>query len=174
MPAFFARLDVEDGVRPALALAQARVHAQQHLRPVLRLGAAGAGVDGDHGAEMVVVAGEQALELEVVDARLEEDELLLDRVERRRVVLAAGEVEEVLEIGAGPGRPLESLHDAARRLELADHRLGVVRAIPETRCAHLCFEFRHLRLARGEVKDSRGADRGFPRSGPGGVPGPVR
>ena len=44
-----AGLVVDDLALEAAALAPAQVHAQQHLRPVLRLGAAGAGVDRDDG-----------------------------------------------------------------------------------------------------------------------------
>ena len=46
---FVAGHDVEEVGLVAAALRPAQVHAQEHLRPVLRLGAAGAGVDGDDG-----------------------------------------------------------------------------------------------------------------------------
>ena len=49
----------------------AQVHAQQHLRPVLRLGAAGAGLDVQEGVVRVHLAAEHALELEVAHACLE-------------------------------------------------------------------------------------------------------
>ena len=65
MPGLFARHQVDDlGLETAL-LAPAQVHAQQHLRPVLRFGAASAGVDGDDGVAVVVRAGERQLELKV-------------------------------------------------------------------------------------------------------------
>ena len=48
----------------AVRLGPARVHAQQHLGPVLGLGAAGAGVDLDEAVVGVGLAGEQALELQ--------------------------------------------------------------------------------------------------------------
>ena len=45
------------------ALGPARVHAQQHLRPVLAFGAAGAGVDFEIGVVGVGLAREQRLDL---------------------------------------------------------------------------------------------------------------
>jgi hypothetical protein len=44
----------------AAPLAPAQVHAQQHLRPVLRLGAAGAGLDVDEAVAAIHLAGEHA------------------------------------------------------------------------------------------------------------------
>ena len=47
----------------AVLLGPAHIHAHQHLGPVLRLGAAGAGVDLDVGVVGVGLAGQQALDL---------------------------------------------------------------------------------------------------------------
>ena len=47
----------------AVLLGPARVHAHQHLGPVLRLGAAGAGVDLDVAVVAVGLAGQQAFDL---------------------------------------------------------------------------------------------------------------
>ena len=47
----------------AVLLGPARVHAQQHLGPVLALGAAGAGMDFEEGVVAVGLAGQQRLEL---------------------------------------------------------------------------------------------------------------
>ena len=67
MPGFFAGLVVVEHGLEALPLGPAQVHAQQHLGPVLRLGAAGAGMDRDDGVAGVVLAGEQGFGLELVD-----------------------------------------------------------------------------------------------------------
>ena len=47
----------------AVLLGPAHIHAHQHLGPVLRLGAAGAGVDLDVGVVGVGLAGQQAFDL---------------------------------------------------------------------------------------------------------------
>ncbi len=61
----------------SLALGPAQVHAHEHLGPVLRFGAAGAGMDGDDGVARVVLAGEQRLGLELFDQRLQRVDLFL-------------------------------------------------------------------------------------------------
>ena len=93
----------------AAALRPALVHAQHHLGPVLRVGAAGAGVDFGHRVELVVLAREQRLQLERVEARAE-------RVDRLDELDVEGGV-----TGAGRGR-------LGRQLE---EGVGVVERGPE-------------------------------------------
>ena len=57
---FFQHFDTE-----ALALAIAQIHALQHLRPVLRFGAAGAGLDVDEAIVGIHRIGEHAAEFHV-------------------------------------------------------------------------------------------------------------
>ena len=64
---FFAGLIFVHLRGEALALSPAQIHAHEHLGPVLRLGAARAGMDGDDGVALVVGAGEQRLDLQLVD-----------------------------------------------------------------------------------------------------------
>ena len=58
-PGLLPFLLVEDLGLEAVALGPAQVHPQQHLGPVGRLGAAGAGADRQEGVAVVVLAGEQ-------------------------------------------------------------------------------------------------------------------
>ena len=76
----------------AAAFGPPLVHAQQHLGPVLRVGAAGAGVDFAHRVELVVLAREERLQLERAEARPE-------RVDRLDELGVEGGV-----TGAGGGR----------------------------------------------------------------------
>ena len=46
-------------------LSKAQIHAQEHLGPVLGLGAAGAGMDGDNGILVVVFATQEQLQFQV-------------------------------------------------------------------------------------------------------------
>ena len=55
--------DVDELDLEAVLLRPARVHAQEHCRPVLALGAAGAGMDLDVGVVRIGLAGEQGLDL---------------------------------------------------------------------------------------------------------------
>src|ERR1700759_3007572 len=66
-------LDVE-----AAPFGPAQVHAQEDLGPVLGVGAAGAGVDGDDGVAGVVLAAEEARLFELGQARLDRRQLTLE------------------------------------------------------------------------------------------------
>jgi len=59
---FLARLVVDQLELVAFALHPTGVHAIEHLRPVLGLGPAGAGVDGDDGVLCIVLSVEHQFE----------------------------------------------------------------------------------------------------------------
>jgi hypothetical protein len=63
-----------------LALGPAGVHPEEHLAPVLGLGAAGAGVDREDGVAVVVGAGEHPAQLEGLDGAAELLRLACDLV----------------------------------------------------------------------------------------------
>ena len=86
------QLDLE-----AAPLGPAHHHAQHHLRPVLGVGPAGAGVDGHERVAGVVVAGEQPLLLERGQALLDRDERLLELGRELGVLL--GQLDEAVEVG---------------------------------------------------------------------------
>jgi hypothetical protein len=60
-------LDIDQRGFEAVALGPAQVHAQQHLGPILRFGAASARVQGHDRVAGVVLAAELALQLEPVE-----------------------------------------------------------------------------------------------------------
>ena len=74
-PGLVALLVVDDLGLEAAALAPAQVHAQEHLRPVLRVVAARARVDADDGVRVVDGAREHPGELGVAHPRVERREL---------------------------------------------------------------------------------------------------
>ena len=74
---FFAGLVVEHLALEAAPLRPLQIHAQQHLGPVLRLGAAGAGMDGHDGVGAIVLAAEHLLDFGGVDFGLERVERAL-------------------------------------------------------------------------------------------------
>ena len=77
----------------AVLLRPARVHAQQHLRPVLALGAAGAGMDFEIGIELVGLAREQRFQLAPGDLLLQVLERLLGLGDHGRIVLGFAELD---------------------------------------------------------------------------------
>ena len=82
MPATSPGFESMTSQREAARGAPAQVHAQQHLRPVLRLGAAGAGLDVEEGVVRVHLAVEHALELEVAHVGFEPLRVALDVARR--------------------------------------------------------------------------------------------
>ena len=89
------QLDLE-----AAPLGPAHLHAQHHLGPVLRVGAARAGVDGHQRVAGVVVAGEEPLLLGRLQAHLDGVDRLVELGRDLRVLVGElGEPFEVLGVG---------------------------------------------------------------------------
>src|SRR5665648_303129 len=103
------------------ALEPAQVHAQQHLGPVLRLGAAGAGMDGHDRAALVVLAAEEAQLLPALEIGLELgdavheflEELVVDGVAAHLLAQQLFRGFEVAEPALELGEVLEAALDAA-------------------------------------------------------------
>ena len=152
----------------AAALEPAQVHAQQHLGPVLRLGAAGAGVDGEDGAALVVLAAEEALLLAALELALERPRPLHELGEELAVHGVAGELLahqllgglEIAEARLERGELLEPALDAAVLGGDPRSRLLVV---PEVGRAHALLESLDLVCQPGGVKDSSAASSGARR-----------
>ena len=86
MPACFVVLPFEQLDRVAVLLRPERVHPQQHLGPIVGVGAAVAGVDREDRAGRVVPAVEQGLELELLDERFERGDFAGHFVGERRIL----------------------------------------------------------------------------------------
>src|SRR5262245_1506842 len=158
-PRLLARrlLDVLDLV--AMLLGPARVHAQQHLRPVLALGTAGAGMHLEEAVVRVRLAGQQRLGLAALG-------FLPPRFERVPVFLcplgvllrraALVPVELVLEL-------LLDARDLAQvsleRGALLHHLLSALLVLPEIGVLGLPVELDEPRLRLVEVKDASSAAR---------------
>ncbi len=87
-----AFLAVGDHYAHLVALGPAQIHAQQHLRPILALGAAGPGMHGDNGALGVVLAGEEHLGFQLLQQFRVGLQLLRDL--RFHLLPFAGELEQ--------------------------------------------------------------------------------
>ena len=89
----FARLRIDDFGVEAARRRPLEIHAQQHLRPVLRLGAARARLDVEEGVVRIHLAAEHALEFELAHVGFELARVALDFARHALVVLALGEIE---------------------------------------------------------------------------------
>ena len=123
---FLEILDLE-----AVLLGPARVHAQQHLGPVLAFGAARAGMDLEIGIEAVGLAGQQRLELAPRDLLLQVLERVLGFRDDAGIILGFAELDHldiVLELAL-------DLADAGQRIlqrgALLHQLLRLLGVVPE-------------------------------------------
>ena len=136
----------------AASLGPAHHHAQHHLGPVLRVGAARARVDADERVARVIGAREQALLLELRQALLDRGEVLLDLLLERRLLLGhLHETVEILDVGLQLRECLQALVCLGVLGRDLGCRLGVV---PETGRLHLRFERLDALAQLSWVKDS--------------------
>src|SRR6185437_10891515 len=90
----FARALFEPLDLVAVLLAPAHIHAQEHLGPILRLGAARAGMDLEIAIVAVGFAGKEAVELARFDVLMQRSERLLRLVEHRLIAFGLGKLRE--------------------------------------------------------------------------------
>ena len=164
---FVTFLRVVDLDLEATLLEPAQIHAQQHLGPVLRLGAAGARVDGDDGAALVVLAAEEALLLAALQLGLKLGDAVHKLLEELGVhgVAAAGYLLAQqflggLQIGKAAfdlGELLQPVLDAA--VSGGDPG-GLLLVVPEVGRAHALLKRRDVGCQLGRVKDSSAATQG--------------
>ncbi len=136
----------------AAPLGPAQVHAQKDLGPVLGVGSAGPGVDGDDGVAGVVLAAEQTRLLELGQAPLDRAELGAE-LGRHLLVLGRhlGQVTEVGDIGLEPAEEPQPFLRPSVRGRGPGRGLLVV---PEARLAHLGLQPLRLYPQRSGVKGS--------------------
>jgi len=155
-------LAIEELDRVVVLRRPGRIHPQQHLGPVVGVGAAVAGVDRHQGVAGVVGAREQRREFERIDHLLEAIRLGGEIGLERGVF--PGEFLEGLEVAAGGDRLLERLEHRVDRLQLRDGCLGPLLVVPEVGPAHRSFEAGGGLLASVPVKGSPAAGAGGPGS----------
>ena len=135
-------------------LAPAQVHAQEHLGPVLRLRAAGAGLDVQEGVVGVHLAIEHAAEFELLEDTGKLGDLAFEVFQGCFVIFLAGQLDQILRIGASA---LEAVDGADYVLEgraLAAQRLGPLRVIPDAGLGQFKFYFRKAFPSLIDVKDT--------------------
>ena len=122
--------------------APARVHAQQHLGPVLTLGSARAGVHLEIGVVGVGLAGKQALSLLGLEPAADLGEHLLGLGRQRLVALGLGQrnqLDGVLELARDGATACDRFPQARA---LSHQRLRRPRVVPEGRILDQRIEFR--------------------------------
>jgi hypothetical protein len=135
-------------VRPA------EVHPEEHLGPVGRLGAAGAGADRDERRSGVVLAVEQQLRPFPGEVPLQRRPVRVELGAQLGVVGLAEELGRRLEIVGATDEvgPAIDLGPQVRGFRQDLRRASLV--VPEAGRARQAFELREASLLRGEVKDA--------------------
>jgi hypothetical protein len=144
---FLPRLIVEHLARPAFLFTVAEVHAQQHLGPVLRLGAAGSGVNGEDAVAEIVLAGELHRQLDGVDLPLELADQRLDV--GFDVLPFALELEEHVQVVRFAVDRFACLDAFLDRGAAAADFLRLLLVVPEAGDAHFTLDFVELPARAG-------------------------
>ena len=153
---FFVVLAVQQFDLVAAILGPLDVHPQQHLGPIVGVGAAVAGVDGEDGPFVVVRTAEQGLGFQLDHLPLQRSQFLLQLAFQRGVLL--GQFEQLLH-GVEPlGHFLQRFDHPLQGLQLRNVGLGPFRVVPEVGLGHALLEFFQLSLLSSQVKESPGAE----------------
>ena len=147
-----ARLQVGRLHGKAVPLRPASVHAEEHLRPVLRLRATRARMERQDGIVRIVVAREQHLELQSLKSLRDEIELGADVILHGRIPLLDAHLVERLGILVLCHEPLVGIDAALQRGEFLIQLLRRRRVVPKGRLAHLVLELGDLLLLRGDLE----------------------
>jgi hypothetical protein len=123
-----------------MSLGPPQVHAQEHLRPVLRLGAARARLDVDVRIVGVHLAGKHAPELEALDARLEALQVALDLGRGVGVVFLYGKCEQFIRVLQPVRDLIEPGDDLLQPRPLLAKSLCPLRVIPDVRLFQLALD----------------------------------
>ena len=143
-------------------LAPAQVHAEQHLRPILGLGAAGTSLDVEKGAGGIHLAGEHPAELQRAEPLPERGYVGIDLGDGLGVGFLLGQGEQrpgVIEAGV---EAIETLDDPSEARALAAQRLRPGRLAPYVGQLELAVDLFQLLAARFDVKDTPSGHPGAP------------
>ncbi len=143
----------------AVLLGPARIHAQQHLGPVLALGAAGAGVHLEIGIEAVGLARQQRFQLAAGDFLLQVFQRGLGFSDNAGVVLGFAEFDHpdiVLELALDLADALQRILQRGPLLHQFLRLLGIV---PEIGVLGELVQLGQTRRGLFDVKDASSAAR---------------
>ena len=146
----------------AMALGPAQEHPEEHLRPVGRLGPAGARADRHERAALVVLAGKEEGRPLALEGDAQRLGIAVDLGEHLGVVGLGGHVGELLEACRPRVQVAPQGQLALEPVGLAQDPLGAALVVPESGDADQPVELRDACFLRGEVKDaprSRGSAR---------------
>jgi len=144
---------------PAAVLAPAQVHPQQHFGPVLRLGAAGAGLDVHETIGAVEFARKHPPELELLDAGCDFVDVFDDGKHGAFVIVGLGHVEQFRGFDESIGIEPDFADGLFQRRAFLAQRLRPLGLVPDGGVFQLAADFFESLYLAIEVKDTPGANR---------------
>ena len=163
-PGLLPRLILHDLGLVAAPVAPAQVHAQQHLGPVLGLGAAGSGMKGDDGVPAVVGAAEELAQLHARQAVRNLPETGFRLFQGLGVVLFLGQVQKEARFLDARVALAVVVHGLPEQGLFLEDLLGLVGVVPEVGLGGEGYQFVDSLLLAVDVKDASVAGRACPRS----------
>ena len=127
----FTGIEVDDLAAETMGGTPAHIHALKHLRPILSLGSARAGLNVQKGAMRIHLTAEHALELETANRSFQRGGIALDLTCRRRVVLALGQFQELSGIADGIAGAIEFFELRYQTCAFATKLLSAVLRAPD-------------------------------------------
>ena len=122
----------------------AQVHPQQDLGPVLGIGAAGAGVDGDDRVAGVVLAAEQPRLFQLGQSPLDRAQLGVEL--SRHLLIFSRHLSQIVEVANVPLQAAEHLQPLLRTRMGSRGPGGNLLVVPEARTPHLLLQPRDFAL----------------------------
>ena len=153
-PGDFAGGQLHDGGVKATLVGPAQVHAQQHVGPVLGLGAAGTGLDIQVGVVGVHLAAEHAAEFHLLEDVAQALDLGRDIVDGALVFLFGGHLQQIAGVDQAAVEVVDGVDDQRQGGTLTPQVLRVFGVVPDVRVFQFAVYFDQPIMLLIVVKDT--------------------
>ena len=154
---------IDDFGLDAVRIRPFQVHAQQHGRPVLGFGAAGACLNVEKGIVRIHLAGEHALEFQLLDLEGQSLGVGLDSLDGVRIRLGRGQIQQLSGIGQGALEPIKTADDLLELGAFLSQFLGAIGIVPDAWLLELALYFLKTFEFVVVIKDTSSKSRCAPR-----------
>ena len=140
-----------------LGFAPAQIHAQEHFGPVLRFGAARAGLNIQKGMVRIRGAAEHAAKFQFGQQRAQRFDVLGEVTERRLVAFLGGQFQQIESVRGAAVEFIDGAHHRLQGGAFTAQFLRALRIAPNAGLGEFKFDFGEPFAALGEVKDTPSA-----------------
>ncbi len=135
-------------------LAPAQIHAQQHLRPVLRLGAAGAGLNIEKGVAMIHFTGKHTTEFQLLKLLFQPVDIADHGLGGVFIALLIGQRQQFVVLGDARYQAIKGLHHLGQLGAFTSQFLGTLGLVPDSGILELTLDFSQTFALIIDVKDT--------------------